>query len=414
MFDPRGQWGEDDQFPTAMLAALEHKKTIPPSPSTRYQVLWSGHGYNLSGYAKLTRELILRIANTFRVSYYPVGGDSPAASVDEFTRLRLNALRDVPVDSDAPLVRSYTPIEEQERQRYRICFTMMETERVHPDMVKALNDNYNELWTPSRWNLKTFRASGLNIPATIIPLGVNPNIYRPLHAEPPPKMELLTTGEAGIKEVPRGLLFLYVCVPTFRKGLDLLTTAFEDAFAGDDDAALVLGFTAHRSYMNAVDFGSDYPPFNRRRARVYCLEGCFTDEEMARIYNACYAYVCTSRGEGANLPLMEAAACGLPVIAPRHTAHLDYLDDSNAFLFDPEGCAPIEGAEHICAWYKDQPFFSFGPKSREQLVAHLRQVKENYKLARERATRLMETIRERYNWDRSASAACQRLLEIVE
>ncbi len=53
---------------------------------------------------------------------------------------------------------------------------------------------------------------------------------------------------------------------------------------------------------------------------------------MPRLYAAATHYCSMSFGEGWDQPAMEAAACGLRLIVPRHSAYLAYLDSSVATL----------------------------------------------------------------------------------
>ena len=60
---------------------------------------------------------------------------------------------------------------------------------------------------------------------------------------------------------------------------------------------------------------------------VHIVHGDLSDEEMLSIYTnpAIKCYVSLTRGEGFGLPTLEAAACGLPVIATEWSAHTEYL-----------------------------------------------------------------------------------------
>ncbi len=360
-------WWKDDQWTPS---GPPRSSFLPPGKGDdgRPECVWVGHAYGNFGYARMNRELILRVANTFRVSYQfhtkePIHGES------EYARLKLDALRYLEVSPSAIMIRGYTPLQEY-HPGYRICYTMMETHRVHPTFVGILNANYNECWVPTEWNAESLESSGLKIPVNVMPLGVNPLIFRPKSKTAFPSCELLSTDDAGKTEVPSGFCFLTVAQPTFRKGFDVLVDAFEKSFADDPDVCLIIATTNMSARRPPAPFLSlDQVVSKEHRARIYALTGNMSDFEMASLYNAADVYVCTSRGEGWNLPLTEAAACGVPVIAPRHTAHLDYLHDSNATLFDPEGWEPIDRSGEFCPWYEGQSFAKYGPDSIREIAS---------------------------------------------
>lgn len=61
--------------------------------------------------------------------------------------------------------------------------------------------------------------------------------------------------------------------------------------------------------------------------RVYLLHGDMTNEEIVGLYthSKIKALVSMSRGEGFGLPILEAATCGLPVIATDWSAYKEFL-----------------------------------------------------------------------------------------
>jgi hypothetical protein len=121
-----------------------------------------------------------------------------------------------------------------------------------------------------------------------------------------PALELPTTAPVR---------FLFVGGAIHRKGVDLLLDAWQQAFAGREDVALVI-----------KDFGSNgvYRGADRGRIRQLAeadalvhLDADLDDAEMAALYRACDVLVHPYRGEGFAMPVLEAMASGLPVI---HTA----------------------------------------------------------------------------------------------
>jgi len=77
-------------------------------------------------------------------------------------------------------------------------------------------------------------------------------------------------------------------------------------------------------YTQISELLARYP---QRKCKVYLLHGDMTDQEIYSLYHhqKINAFVSLAHGEGFGLPLFEAAYCGMPVIAPDWSGHVDFL-----------------------------------------------------------------------------------------
>jgi glycosyltransferase involved in cell wall biosynthesis len=114
-----------------------------------------------------------------------------------------------------------------------------------------------------------------------------------------------------------------------RKNLATLVEAF--ALLGRDDLRLAV--------VGAEGWGTqpslDLPGIVRL--------GYVDDEELARLYRGAAAFVYPSRFEGFGLPVIEAMACGAPVVCSSHSSMDEACGDA-AVRADPESAAAIAAA----------------------------------------------------------------------
>lgn len=359
----------------------------PPRPIERdpfdgLGVIWDGLFTGPSGYAKANREIVKKLSATVKVW--------PPSSLAN-------------VGDNIPQV-TFLPPRKETGDRHRIIYTMMETPVVHWKMIHVMNENYDECWTPTKWNAETFRKSGLKMPIHVMPLGVDPDIYAPGGAAKIPPALRLSGPNAGREEVPSGFLFIYVCQPTFRKGIEVLLEAFHEAFQNDTEAGLIIATTAHSV--------SDFYPERSVSSRIWLLSGSYEENELAAIYRACKVYACTSRGEGWNLPACESAACGIPVIVPRTSVHPEIVPEGYGFFFDADSSKVFPDASKISAWFDGISFPDYRKNSHRQLVDILKRVKKNYSVLSETGKRYMQFVRSKYTWALSAKKIGERIKEI--
>ena len=77
---------------------------------------------------------------------------------------------------------------------------------------------------------------------------------------------------------------------------------------------------------------SKFGRFLADAAPVVFLVDVLSEEQMRSLYQTATHYVSMSRGEGWDLAVMEAAAAGLHLIAPNHSAYASYLREEDVEL----------------------------------------------------------------------------------
>jgi glycosyltransferase involved in cell wall biosynthesis len=169
--------------------------------------------------------------------------------------------------------------------------------------LEPLRRDVDEVWVPSAYVRRMYLDAGVAPDRVhVVPNGVDLERFRP----DGPRLEL---------DAPDGLRLLFVGGAISRKGIDVLLSAYREAFAGRTDVALIV-----------KDFGMDGPYRAADRSelerlardggapRVVHLTRELDDAEMAALYRACDVLVHPYRGEGFAMPVLEAMASGLPVV----------------------------------------------------------------------------------------------------
>lgn len=76
--------------------------------------------------------------------------------------------------------------------------------------------------------------------------------------------------------------------------------------------------------------------FSDSKVKLYLIHGTMTDQEIAALYRhkKIKCLISATRGEGYGLPLIEAAASGMPIIVTNWSGHLDFLQKINFLAVD--------------------------------------------------------------------------------
>ena len=129
----------------------------------------------------------------------------------------------------------------------------------------------------------------------------------------------------------------------------------------------------------------------------------FPYSQLGSLYRSADCYVSAGRGEGWDMLLMEAMACGLPSIATDWGAHTEFVHPGISYPLRTLGTIP---AKALCPYYDG---FSWTDPDPEHLRFLLREIFENREEAREVGRRAAEEMAERWTWAHAAQRIVKRM-----
>ncbi|MFC1966415.1 glycosyltransferase family 4 protein, partial [Chloroflexota bacterium] len=131
---------------------------------------------------------------------------------------------------------------------------------------------------------------------------------------------------------------------------------------------------------------------------------------MSQYLNASDIYVTTTLTDGTSSSLLEAMACGLPVVVPDAPTYFEWVEDGVNGYIVPRGNSPrlapriAEFLKKPELWYNTVPWSPDASPSRDQpspLVDRIIQLLKNPELRQLMGRRNYEIAQDRANWDRN-------------
>lgn len=277
-----------------------------------------------------------------------------------------------------------------------IKWGIFETDSLPNDYIGYLKRSHL-IWVPSQWAKKVLLSHGLDGDKIhIVREGVNPDIYHP-YCRP--------------KSSNDGVFRFFMCgKKETRKGFDELLEGFKIAFGSDATAEL---------HLKADYFWGGQQKSNAKQDELACqiddlglgnvvpVSGALSTSDMALLYSNYDAMVFPARAEGWGLPLIEAIACGLPVISTYYSGHTEYLSAIDGqFVRLEHQLQPILCQEFLHYWKAGGQWAVATP---DEIAKKLLFIRENYKSFQQRAIIASQTIRDHFSWRHSAEQAIQSL-----
>lgn len=284
---------------------------------------------------------------------------------------------------------------------YKVGTSFCESTKVRPQYLTACN-GMDRILTFSEFCRGVQKDSGYTSPIHVLPPGIHP-IFMNYYERP----------------VRDKFTFLSVGVSQERKDTHRLVEAFCEAFPKDHEyfPECEPGINMKPGQVELVLKSNNFGELSwveregwTQRANIRTIFTGWTDQaqrkdytmqEMYDLYTSADCLVHPSHGEGIGMPILEAAATGMPVIFTNWSSPKEYLDESNSYpcTLGPNGTDMTEA-------YRGHGVPGENGLWANIHIGHLkhqmRHVLRNRDEAREKGRRAADAVKRRYNWQESA------------
>ncbi|GEM_PF-727315 len=254
-------------------------------------------------------------------------------------------------------------------------------------------------WVPSSYVKKVYVESGVpEDKVHVVPNGIDPELFRP--DARPIKLKTKKTFK-----------FLFVGGTIHRKGPDVLLRSYCETFGAKDDVCLVIKDFGGGSVYAGQTLEQQIEQLKKQpnAPEILYLNEELPPADLPGLFTACDCLVHPYRGEGFGMPVLEAMACGLPVVVTAGGSTDDFV--------------PVEAGYHIPSVRKvfgqavgDIPLAGDGwllEPNLDALKWVMRRVFSNRDEAAEKGGAASRFAHENYSWKLVAQRVAQLAAELI-
>ena len=275
-----------------------------------------------------------------------------------------------------------------------IQWVVFESTRVPPNIMSTML-TANVVWVPSAWGRDVLVQNGLDASrCDVVPEGVDTDQFHP-----------------WCPAVDDGV-FRYLLTGKYerRKSITETIDAWAEVF-GDNRTVELSIKTNH--IMNHEENKQKITQHIHQLGltNVNVWYGNLLQSELATLYQRHHVFVLPSKGEGWGLPLIEAAASGMPIITTLWSGHTEFLNPiQNSVVPVEYDMVPVDCPEYQSFYpTEDQDWGTWAQPRPQSIVQALVYARDFFTELKANAVVNSDAIRKDFSWAQCANTAMKML-----
>lgn len=282
----------------------------------------------------------------------------------------------------------------------KIAYNVWETTRYSEHFFQRLNE-FDQVWVPSKWQKECLIEQGMSSSKVkVVPEGVDVKTYKP-------------KNYVVSNPVNRPFRFLLVGRWDYRKATKEIIETFIKTFSEDENVELLVNIDNPFAYDGMNSTEERFEKYGLKHSKIKILHH-LSKQDYVETLKSADVFLSCARGEGWNLPLIEAMSSGVPSIYSNWGAQLEFAEGCGIPV-DIVGEVPanVQGGDLYFSWTKDAPG-NFAEPNFENLSLKMRDAVDNYVLHKKKALDDSDMIREKFKWENAAKIAHEILKDFLE
>lgn len=365
---------------------------------------YCGTAFDHSGYGAANRSFIAALTYAGIDTTVEIVAQTPEKSTYGWVDNLIGSLQDRQLNYKVKIIHLTPDLYPtyMEKGKYHIGHLFWETDSLPKSWVEPCN-KMNEIWTASEQQAEMIKKSGVIVPIHWFPQPIDTS-----------KIGKITTPYV----IPNfeGTLFYAVFQWIERKNPKALLQTYWKTFSGREDVGLLL--KTYRVTYGENEFDKIKEDIKAWKSelnlphypKVFLSKKLVDTDSVFRIHLTGDCFINASRGEGWNIPSVEAMLMGKPIISINKTGIVDYLPKDTYYPCDTKESQVTEVS--WIPWYsKDQKWLDINQKDLSDSMLSVR----NDKLgAKNKGLKAQEYVRENFNYHKVGMAMRERLSEIYK